>query len=165
MARQARARNIASHEAAEPQTVKVMTVATSAVVNQPVTSSGLTHCPAPEALPEALYEKRELADTEQFQACYPELDFLNSAYSSLAQQIKALEEEKAATGRQITEMLDSLKLKGVSAPGVSVGLTYSHRESLDKMTLLANGVSADVLAASTRTTVFRFPAVRFGKGE
>lgn len=83
------------------------------------------------------------------------LDNLFAEWDALDQQIKALTAEKKEKAEELGRMLDSRKLKAISCADLSVRWVYSHSSNINKLALLKNGVSADVIVASTKQSPHR----------
>lgn len=115
----------------------------------------------PPLLPVPGHDNPELAsDGNLLSLCLPskvqdKLDNLFAEWDALDQQVKALKAEQAEKAEEMGNLLDTRGLKAISCSDLNVRWVYSHSSSINKLALLKNGVSADVIVASTAQKAFR----------
>lgn len=119
--------------------------------------------PAPALIPG--HDAPELlTDGGLVELCLPSrvqdrLDNLFAEWDALDEQIRAFKAEQAERATELGKLIDSRGLKAIACNSLSVRWVYSHSSSINKLRLLDNGVSADVIAASTKQKSFRRLAV------
>ena len=104
----------------------------------------------PELLTDGTLDALNLCADHQF-----ELEELYTTWDQLDAAIDRLTAEREQKRQALGRLLDSIGIKAVGCAELKVAWVHSHNSTINKMALLANGVSSSVIEASTKRTPFR----------